>query len=319
MRAIFQFLIAAWLCALVAAQTQDLKGTRAPSYILGPNDQITVDVVELPEFYGKTYRLDADGSVSLPLVGRVQAAGLTLSQFEADLRSRLTTQVKTPHLVTSVVETRSQPVSVMGAVNTPGTQQLMGNRTLFDVLALAGGVKPDAGDIIKVTRRADEGRLDLPGAAQDPATGRMTAEVNLRDVVDLKNPAVNIPVRPYDEISVTPAQLLYVVGNVKKPGAIALTRSHSISTLEALSMAEGLAPNAAAKSAKILRKGPGGGPIRERLPVNLKNILSGKDEDLQLQPNDILYVPDNSSRRFTVKAAETAVQTVSGIIIWRGI
>src|SRR5262249_9525094 len=152
-------------------------------------DQITVEVAELPEFNGKSYRIDSDGTVSLPLLGRVTAGGRTLSQFESDLQTKLKTQVRNPHLVTNVIETRSQPVSVMGAVNTPGTQQLQGTKSLFDVLALAGGLKPDAGEFIKITRQREQGKLSLPNTVEDAATGRTTAEVSVRDVVDLRNPS----------------------------------------------------------------------------------------------------------------------------------
>jgi polysaccharide export outer membrane protein len=287
------------------------------SYVLGANDQISVEVVELPEFNAKSYRIDSDGSVSLPLLGRVPAAGLTLSQFETDLQTRLKTQVREPHLVTGVVESRSQPVSVMGEVNTPGTQQLQGTKTLFDVLAMAGGLKQDAGDVIKVTRLADEGRLNLPNATEDPATKRMMAEVNVRDVVDLKDPAVNIIVRPHDEIFVAKAKILYVIGNVKKAGGFTIPQNRSLTALEALSLAEGLAPNASAGNAKVLRR-VGADPQRQQLRINLKRVLAGKDEDIQLRPDDILFVPDNTSRRMTTKAAETALSTISGIAIWRG-
>src|ERR1700693_5350 len=112
-------------------------------YMLGPNDQITISVVELPEFSGRSYRIDEDGPVSLPLLGRVRAAGLTLTQLENNLTNSLRTQVRTPHGTANVAETRSRAVSVMGAVNTPGLQQVQGAKTLFDVLAAAGALKPE--------------------------------------------------------------------------------------------------------------------------------------------------------------------------------
>jgi polysaccharide export outer membrane protein len=144
------------------------------------------------------------------------------------------------------------------------------------------------------------------------------AEVNVRDVVDLRNPSANIAVRPHDEISVSRAQILYVIGNVRKPGGFALSQSHALTALEALSLAEGLSPNASAGDARILRRTGTGEASREHVPINLKKILAGKEEDVRLHPDDILFVPDNSSRRITIRAAETALQTVSGLIIWRG-
>ena len=92
-------------------------------YVLGPGDQLMVQVVELPEFGARPYRVDADGSVGLPLLGRIRAEGLTLSEFETEVSAGLKRQVLHPHLFTSVTEPRSQPVSVMGAVITPGVSR----------------------------------------------------------------------------------------------------------------------------------------------------------------------------------------------------
>jgi polysaccharide export outer membrane protein len=312
-------------CLCVCAQpgggndsNQKVKSVPA-SYVLGANDQISVDVVELPEFNSRSYRVDTDGTVSLPLLGRVQAAGLTVSQFEADVHSRLQKQVRNPHLVANLVETRSQAVSVMGFVNSPGIQQLQGSQTLFDVLAAAGGLKPEAGDVIIVTRHPEEGPLDLPDAVRDSTSGGMTGQVKVRDVVDLRDPHANFRVFPHDEISVPRAQVLYVIGNVRKAGGFTITQGRSVSALEALSLAEGLAPNAAPASARILRRQSSSDSDREQIPVDLKKILSGKARDVPLHADDILFIPDNLSRRVSTRAIEMALQTISGVVIWRGI
>lgn len=302
------------------AQADQLSAPlQAPSaYVLGPNDQITVSVVELPEFSGRPYRIDEDGTVSLPLLGRVQAGGLTLAQLEANLRTALEVDVRTPHLTANVVETRPQPVSVMGEVNSPGLQQVQGTKTLFDVLAAAGGLKTDAGDVITITRHAPEGPLNLPGERKELPDGRTTAEVKVHDVVDLRDPRANIVILPHDEISVRRAPVFYVIGNVHRPGGFTLQQGRAVSALEALSLAEGFAPNAAPGSARVLRR-ESDVNSREQIPVDLKKILAGKTKDVQLFPDDILYIPDNTSRRVTTKIGETALMTISGVVIWRGL
>jgi len=305
---------------LYAGPDSAVRSADAPSsYILGPNDQITVDVLELPELNGKSYRIDSGGSVSLPLIGRVQAAGLTLTEFEGEVKARLMTQVRNPHLVTGLVETRSQPVSVMGAVNTPGTQQLTGNRTLFDVIATAGGLKSDAGDEIKITRVPAEGPLPLPGAVTDLATGDSVAEVSVRDIVELHDQKTNIQVHPRDEISVARAEVVYVIGDVHKPGGFTLAQRRTITAVEALSLAEGATNTAAPQKARILRISSDGAPTRQQIPIDMKKILMGKASDIELQPKDVLFIPDNTAKRASVKAAETALATISGLIIWRGL
>jgi polysaccharide biosynthesis/export protein len=305
--------------ALLSGWQQPATNTAAPtSYTLGPNDQVVVDVVELPEFHGRTYRVDADGTLDLPFIGAVPATGKTVSQLKAEVETKLRTQVRNPHVYASLSETRSQPVSVMGDVNTPGTQQMDGQRRLFDVIAGAGGLKQDAGDVITITRQANEGRLEVPNSTIDPSTGNSVAEVRVNDLVRLKDPSVNIVMRPHDSVSVAHARVLYVIGNVKKPGGFTLSERRFVSALEALSLAEGLGPNASAGNARILRKNADSDMKRQQIPVNLKRILAGKAEDIRLLPDDILYVPDNTTRRIAAKTAETALATISGIAIWRG-
>lgn len=305
-------------CFAFAAESTPAKVEPSGGYVLGPNDQISVSVVELPEFSGKSYRVDEDGTVSLPLLGRVKAGGLTLTQFEQSLYTALQRQVLTPHLTANVVELRSHPVSVLGAVTSPGTQQVQGEKSIFDVIAAAGGLKPEAGEIVTITRHAAEGPLNLPNEVVDKTAGRSSAELRVRDIVELRDPRANIQVRANDEISVSRAPLLYVIGNVHKPGGFTLSQGRPVFALEALSLAEGLAPNAQPGSARILRRGPGT-EAREQIPINLKKILAGKEKDIQLSPDDILYIPDDASRRARTKVLETALSTLSGVIVWRGL
>jgi polysaccharide export outer membrane protein len=135
----------------------------------------------------------------------------------------------------------------------------------------------------------------------------------------MRSPSSNIAIRPHDEVFVTPARVLYVIGNVKKPGGFTLSGKRRVSTLEALSLAEGFSPDAAPKSARILRRANDADLTRKQIPVNLKRILSGKEEDIALYPDDILFVPDSKTKKIMARTAEAALATVSGLIIWRGI
>jgi polysaccharide export outer membrane protein len=305
---------------ILAGYAADNHNTSITSagYVLGPNDQINVTVTELPEFNGKSYRIDQDGTVSLPMVGRVQAGGLTLSQLESNLFKTLQKQVITPHITANVVEARNQPVSVMGEVVTPGTQMIQGDKTLFDVIAAAGGLKVDAGDVIRITRRGSEGTLNLPDEVIDKDAGHCSGTVKVHDVVDLRDPRANIRVRANDEVFVARGPVLYVIGNVHKPGGFTMSQGKPLYALEALGLAEGFTLNAAPSNARILRRGADTA-ARQEIPINLKKILSGKSEDIRLVPDDILFVPDNTTRRATTKILETALTTISGVVIWRGL
>ncbi len=313
----FWVLAAIGFSAVLCAGQATVK-TPPAGYILGPNDQISMSVVELPEFSGRSYRIDEDGTVSLPLLGRIQAGGLTLTQLEANIHSALKVQVRTPHLVTNIAETRSQPVSVMGEVNAPGLQQIQGSKTLFDVIAAAGGLKPEAGELLTITRHVSEGPLGLPNEMQDSTGDRSMAYVKVRDVVELRDSQTNIVVRAHDEISVSRSPLLYVIGNVRKPGGFTVRVGRHVSALEALSLAEGLTPNASPGAARILRLKSETEP-REQITVDLKKVLAGKIKDIELSPNDILFIPDNSSRRVAIRVLEVTLTTISGALVYRGL
>ena len=124
----------------------DVPISDAPaSYVLGPDDQITLLASDAEEISGKPMRIDMKGNLNLPLAGRVHAAGLTAEQLEAELEGKLKRYVKDPDVVVSITEFRSQPISVLGAVAKPGIHQLEGRKTLFEVLSLAGGLRDDAG------------------------------------------------------------------------------------------------------------------------------------------------------------------------------
>lgn len=285
-------------------------------YVLGPDDTVKIWALGVDEISDKPVRIDTSGYVDLPLIGRVQAAGMSVEQFEAVLLKRLQSEVKDPRVSVELVDFGSQPVTIMGAVNQPGVHQLQGRKTLAEVISLAGGLKPDCGPRINITRSLKYGSIPLLNAKSDPTGKFSTAEVNVRELMDAKNPALNIPIQPDDVISVPQAEMVYVIGEVKKPGEILLSSKSGVSVLEALSAAEGLSGTPSAAHSKILRPVPGQ-TQRQEIALDLKKILAGKGEDVELRPNDILFVPTNTPKKALTRAAEAAVQTATGVVIWR--
>jgi len=283
-------------------------------YVLGANDQIKIEIVELEEFNGRTYRVDPDGTVSVPLVGRVRIAGGTLAVAEKKIADALRTQIQEPHVSLTLVETRSQPVSIVGEVNSPGVHQLEGTKTLYEVLAMAGGLKPDAGYQLKMTRKLQWGPIPIADAKVDQAENVSIAEIPTSAVLNA-NASKNIKIFPEDIISVPRADIVYVVGEVRKGGSIVLRQKNTISVTEAVSAAEGFSSTASPKNARILRPDPSTSH-RTEIPVDLRKVLDGKGEDLALRPNDVLYIPNSASKRAFIKAAEIALQTASGVIIY---
>src|SRR3984885_9344323 len=137
------------------------------SYILGPEDQITVRVFAADDIPDKPAQIANDGTVDLPMVGEVHAAGLTVEQLQAVLVTAYKRYFKDPQVTVLVTDFRSQPVSVAGNVNTPGVVQLRGTRNLLEVIGMAGGLRPEAGDSLLITRNRDEGAIPVAGAFVD--------------------------------------------------------------------------------------------------------------------------------------------------------
>lgn len=286
------------------------------TYLLGPDDQLEITGPELAEFGNKPVRIDSEGDVQAPLVGRVHVAGLTAQGAEQKLNKALSTYIKDPEVVVNVTEVRSQPVSVIGAVNTPGVHQVQGHKTLLEMLASAGGLRPDAGYSVRITRQLEWGCIPLPGAAPD-STGKFSvAELNLKKIMEAKDPVENIQILPHDVISIPKAEMVYVIGEVRRSGGFVLGEHQTISVLQALSLAEGINATADARHARILRLRREADQ-REELPVDIKDLFKGKKQDVSMQADDILFVPGSTGKKAALRAIEAAVQTGTGLAIWR--
>jgi len=285
----------------------DPTGLPRAAYTLGPDDQIVIRATDIPDITDKPLRLDLNGDIKVPMVGRIHAAGLTAEQLEAELTRRLKIYLQEPEVAVSVAEFHSQPVSVIGEVGTPGVQQLQGQKTLIEILSMAGGLRPTAGPTARITRRSEWGRIPLPGAADDATGAFIIAEVDIKSLLAAKNPERNIVIRPYDVISVPKAEIVYVMGEVTKAGPVELGEGHSISVLEAVSSAGGATRTASVSRAKILRPIMGG-PKRAELAIDIKKITQGKASDVPLLSGDILFIPDSKGARATARALEAAIQ-----------
>ncbi len=306
----------------MAAQQPEKQPAEAlrSTYVLGVDDQVAIRASDVEEMSGAPFRIGASGYINLPLVGRVQAAGLTVEQFESELVSRLKTYIQEPQVSLNIVEFRSQPVSVIGEVNTPGIHQLQGRRTLIEMLAMAGGIRADAGNSINITRRLEWGRIPLPRATDDPSGQFSVAQVNLKAVLDATNPEQNILIRPYDVITIPRAEMVYVIGDVSRSGGFVLNERESVTVLQALSLAGGLNRTAAPKNSKVLRA-TNGAATRTEIPIDLKAIFAGKAADTPLRPDDILFIPSSARKSAAFRTLEVALgmgaNIGTGVAIYR--
>lgn len=298
------------------ATGQNAAPAAAPStYLLGPDDQIMIQGLEMEEIVNKPYRIDPEGYISVPMLGRIKAGGMTVGDFETELNRTASKYVRNPQLVVNVAEFHSQPISVVGAVNQPGAQQLQGKKTLMQVISMVGGFRTDAGNRLTIARELQWGIIPLPNATTDPSGKYSVAEISITELLQGRHPQLNILIMPNDVITVHVAETVYVVGDVHKPGGFVLGEHKNITVLQAVAMAEGIYGTSDSKHSRIIHHAEDES-LRSETPVNVKMILAGKAEDLPLNGGDILFVPGSLSKKAGVRTVEAVIQTATGMAVW---
>ena len=312
-RYVFVCLLAAFT-AVAQTKTVDNRVNIAvtPEYVIQAEDEITVRSLEAKEVSDKTFRINTSGEVKFPMVGTIHLSGVTVHQAEELLTKAYKAFYFDPDIALTVTTLHTEPFSVLGAVGNPGVYPMKGRTTLLEAISAAGGARSDAGPTVILTRQNDIGSIPLTGARQR-VTGESVVEINLKSLTDSESSTENVLVRPHDVISIPAAQLVYVVGNVKRAGGFPMAGRPELSIVQALALAEGFDPSAAPKRARILRRQSSG---EEQIPVDMKKILAGKAEDVPLRPNDILFIPSNSMKAITTRTIEAAIQVGTGIAVF---
>jgi polysaccharide export outer membrane protein len=284
-----------------------------PNYVLAPNDQITIRAPEAEEIDNRPFRIDGDGNINLPLVGRVHAAGMSVQELEADLVKRLREYIREPQVFITTTQLHSAPVFFVGLFNKPGVYSLQGNETLIQMLSSVGGVTPNADRHIKITRQAEYGVIPLPNAVVDPEKKTSTVEINLGNLRQSLSPAENILLQPYDQISVGRAEMVYVNGEVLRVGGQELGEREYLPIAQALSQSGGFTRDAKKGKVRILR--PIEGTSRRALiEVDVAELFDGKGLDVPLYPGDIVYVPRSYTRQFWQTFSSVALPILPYII-----
>ena len=303
---------------------------KAPSrdrddYRIGAEDLLAISVFEVPEL-SQTARVSAGGEISLPLVGNVEVAGRSPNELESLLTAMLRkSYVKDPQVTVFVQEFHSDPVSVVGAVKAPGLYQIQTHKTLIEILAMAQGFSEGParlpGREIIVTRKKSKSlgtnawqTVDVSSREESNPQEGETFRVPIKALLESGDSARNITIIPGDVVKVVPAGTVYVAGDVIRPGAFPLTDFDNISAIQALSMAGGTLKTAGKKNAMVIRRDGEGNRTEEK--VNLARVLGGKDPDVMLGPNDILFVPGSVGKAAMLRALETGLQTGTGLLIW---
>jgi polysaccharide biosynthesis/export protein len=295
------FLLFLFLMQNKPSLMEDAGKENLPSQKLGIDDLVAVSVYDAPELT-RTLRVEEDGTIHLPLLKEgVKASGLLPRQLESGIAVALKLEgiLVDPFVKVTVVEYHSRPISVMGAVHKPVTFQSVGKVTLLDALARAEGLTSDAGTEVLISR------------------GGLVERIPVKRLMKDADPAVNYELHGGEEIRVPEAGKIFVVGNVRKPGAFAVRDATDNSVLRMVALSEGLMPFAA-KEAYIYRRDDKG--AKQAIPVELEKIMQRKSPDVALEADDLLYIPDNKARRttFTVidRISAFGAATASGLLIW---
>lgn len=270
-------------------------------YKVGPEDLLDIEVYG-QETLKRELRVNGQGFITMPLVGPVKVAGLTTQQIEARLEQQYgENYLRNPQITVSVKEYHHQRVAVTGAVDKPGSYEIIGPRSLLEVLSLAGGFssKPraEAGDVIHVIRRQsawDKAKSTKGAAAgQSSAPGKQTVVINLHKLVSGQAPELNLTVESGDVVHVPFAGTAYVLGGVKKPGNVAVKENLTVS--QAIAMAGGVDPLLGTQNITVMRFDSQGKPIT--IETNLKNITSRQDPDIPIQGNDVIVVKEGELKK----------------------
>ena len=298
-------------------------------YIISPDDELQIDVLDVPEI-SRTYRVSGAGAVTLPLLpDPIRASGLTLPALGRIVSEKLQASgmVSHPHVTIQVKDSRLHSIAIMGAVKRPQIYPVLGKTTLMAALSKAEGLAENAGATAIITRGDIAMQVLEPGASgglrsasQMAGPGRSSAAppmlrtviVDLERLLEDGDASLNLDLYPGDQVTVQRAGIVYVVGAVKRAGGFVLKDDRQqMTVLKAVALAEDLKSTAVSKKAVIIHKRGQTPGATEEVPVNLDKILNGRSPDRPLVADDILFVPDSSSRKALHRAGEAAAQAAS--------
>ena len=266
---------------------------------IGPGDLLEINEFHTPGFR-TVARVSATGTVTLPMVDEVSVLGLDERGTEKRIEESLVLKgmLLHPHVSVFVMGQVGQDVSVLGEVARPGVYPYTLHHRLLDLLSAASGLSQSAGRLVNVFHRND------PDAAHpvvlDPGGTDSGAD---------HNPEL----QPGDTVQVSRAGLVYVIGDVVRPGGFPVDPAQGLTVVQALSLAWGPSQNAATGRALLIREQKGG---RTLTTLNLGRMLHGQEPDQPIRDRDILFVPDSTAKNLWNKTLESAIQSVVGVSIY---
>ncbi len=282
--------------AATSAGAQSAAPMPAP---IGPGDFLEIAEYHTPEFHSAV-RVSVEGTVTLPLIGEVKLAGMDEQAAARAIEATLLAKGMLLHPLVSVLVTAyaGQDVSVLGEVTRPGVYPYTVHHRLLDLISAASGLSANAGRLVNVFHQGDP--KNAHAVVLDPGGTDTSSD---------HNPELS----PGDTVQVSRAGLVYVVGDVIRPGGFAVDPVQGLTVVQALSLAWGPSQNAAVGKAILIREQKGG---RAMIALNIRRMLRGQDPDQPVQDRDILYVPDSEAKNLLNRTLESAIQSTIGVTIY---
>jgi polysaccharide biosynthesis/export protein len=270
-----------WPSFSSARQEQQEPPILIIKYKIGPRDRLQIKVMQIPELMGVDVRVSEDGSINLPLIGRIMIAGLTIDEVEKSLAKVLEEKyIKNPQVFVFILEYQYQRIIVVGAVNRPGTYPLIERTSLLDILSQAGGIKENAGDEIVVIRKG-------------PSGTRADVLISIEELTVQGNEQMNLPLLPGDIINVRVDKAInfFVIGAVRNPGVYQVLTSKKINIVQALAVAGGVTDFGTYSGMFIKRRMKNGKEYN--IVVEFKDIVKGVKPNILLQEGDVIFVKES--------------------------
>jgi polysaccharide export outer membrane protein len=298
------------LCLLLCAQTMAGMAQQASSAALNPvpplrigsGDLIEVAMFENQDLSGR-YRVDEMGDITVPLIGPVHVAGMTADEAAVKIEQLYVEgQILLPansHATVFISEYATQGITINGEVKTPGVYPALGVHKLNDLIAVAGGVTQFAASHVVIAHKDDPG---------NPTTVEYNPSA-------LKPIVPDVQIFPGDSILIPRAGVVYVGGNVARPGAYVLEGRRALTVEEVMALAGNGGHASAMKRVLLVRTLDDGRKESITIPVNL--IYKGKAPDVALMDGDILYVPTSNGKLITEQAINSALGIGTSVAVYR--
>jgi polysaccharide export outer membrane protein len=274
----------------------------SPTTQVTEGDLLDIVIFDTPELSGR-FRVNSKGDILLPLAGALHVAGLTVAEITDAVSQRYKDAkiLVSPEVTVFVAEFTRRTITITGEVRSPGVYPIAAPRTLTDTMAMAGGLNESASRTVSIVHAADPKQII-----------HVTLNVGAQTPESIEEGRIEI--LPGDSIFVARSGVIYLVGELARPGGYQVEHNNRLTLLEALALAGGVTRNAKASQSRLIRRSATG---REEMTVDLQKVLYGGGPDMLLTDGDIVFVPTSARKEYTQQVISAAIGSATAYGIYR--